>query len=345
MKLRKVVLPLIAAAALVALAACSSTSASTSTSSSTASSAAKPKVAVILGGLANDGGFNQYVADAAHKLEKAGDITLSIRESVTNATDSEPIMRQYAAEGYNLVIGWGLGFSDSVFKVAKEDPKTDFVATGGEDILKQATDNVETWTFSSEQDGYLIGWIAGKSGAKTVGVVDGELAAFNETTYKYVAYGLKDSNPDVKQLKSIFTGSFEDPTLANQAAKAQIAAGADLIITGAEGYTSGVLSAAKQAGIATLGASLTSSSDAKDVNIGLVSLDFTPALTSIVANVKSGDYAGKSYIATIDNGGLVFNDLNPVAAAPGVTADLGDQIKELGKQIVAGTVKIPATLP
>ena len=92
-------------------------------------------------------------------------------------------------------------------------------------------------------------------------------------------------------------------------------------------------------------ATLTSSSDAKDVNIGLVSLDFLPALTNIVDNVKSGDFAGKSYIATIDNGGLVFKDLILVAAAPGVTDDLGDQITELGKQIVDGTVTIPATLP
>ncbi|NEM91498.1 BMP family ABC transporter substrate-binding protein [Galbitalea soli] len=331
-------------AVLAVLTACSSATPSASSTSSSGA-VAKPKVAVILGGLQNDGGFNEYVADAAKTLVKEGKISLSIRESVTTATDSEPIMRQYAAEGYNLIIGWGIGFSDSVFKVAKEDPNTDFVATGGEDILKQATKNVETWTFSSEQDGYLIGWIAGKTGVDTVGVVDGELAAFNETTYKYVDYGLKASNPSVKVLKPIFTGSWTDSSLANQAAKAQIAAGAKLIITGAEGYTPGVLSAAKQAGIATLGASKTSSSDAAAVNIGLVSLDFTPALRSIVGNVASGDFANKSYIATIDNGGLVFNDLNPVAAAPGVTSDLGAQITALGKSIVDGTTKIPATLP
>jgi basic membrane protein A len=344
MKLRNVALPVAFAATLAVLTACSSTPATT-TDDATSGATDVPKVAVILGGLANDGGFNQYVADAANSLADDGEIEVTLRESVTTATDSEPIMRQYAADGYDLVIGWGLGFSDSVFKVAEEDPDTNFVATGGEDILDLATDNVETWTFSSSQTGYLTGWIVGKSGATTVGVVDGELAAFNEETYKYVAYGLSESNPDVTQLKSIFTGSWEDPTLANQAAKAQIAAGADLIITGAEGYTSGVLSAAKQAGIATIGASLSSSSDAADVNIGIVSLDFLPALTSIVENVKSGDFAGKSYIATIDNGGLVFKDLNPVAAAPGVTEDLGAQIEELGKQIVDGTVVIPETLP
>jgi basic membrane protein A len=345
MKLNRLAIPLAIAASAIVLTACSTTPSSAPSDSESGSSDSAPKVAVILGGLANDGGFNQYVADAANALADSGDITVTFRESVTTATDSEPIMRQYAADGYDLIIGWGLGFSDSVFKVAEEDPETNFVATGGEDILEQATDNVETWTFSSQQSGYLAGWVAGKSGATTVGVVDGELAAFNETTYKYVSYGLAQTNPDVTELKPIFTGSWEDPTLANQAAKAQIAAGADLIITGAEGYTSGVLSAAKQAGVATLGASLTSSSDAADVNIGFVKLNFLPALTSIVENVVADDFAGKSFIATIDNGGLIFADLNPVAAAPGVTDELATQIEELGKQIVDGTVVIPDTLP
>jgi basic membrane protein A len=340
MRLTKVAVTAVAALALASLAACSG-----STTSSSTSSASKPKVAIILGGLQNDGGFNEYAADAAKTLQKEGKITLSIRESVTNPTDSEPIMRQYAEQGYNLIIGWGLDFSDSVFKVAKQEPKADFVATGGEDILKEATKNVETWTFSSQQDGYLIGWIAGKTGLDTVAVVDGQLASFNEATYKYVSYGLKQANPNATELPAIFTGSWDDTSLANQATKAQIAAGAKLIITGAEGYTPGVLAAAKQAGVATLGASLASSTDAKAVNLGYVSLDFTPNLRSIVANVVSGKFANKSYIATINNKGLVFDDLNPVKYAPKITSAFGDQVAELGKKIASGEVKVPDTLP
>lgn len=328
----------IAAVALLSLAACSGPSSGSTTPS-------KPKVAIILGGLANDGGFNEYAADAAKTLEEEGKITLAIRESVSVATDSEPIMRQYAAQGYSLIIGWGLDFSDSVFKVAKQETKTDFVATGGESILKQATNNVETWSFSSEQDGYLIGWIAGKTKLSPIGVVDGELAPFNETSYKYAAYGLKQANPDAVQLKSIFTGDWNNTSLANQAAQAQIAAGAKLIITGAEAYTPGVLSAAKQAGITTLGAALASSSDAKAVNLGYVSLDFTPSLRQIVANVGSDKFAGKSYLSTISNGGLVFADFNPVKSAPAIDTDFKNQITKLGEQIASGEVKIPETLP
>ncbi|KQR51361.1 hypothetical protein ASF88_19580 [Leifsonia sp. Leaf336] len=339
MKLRSLIAPLIAIPVVAVLAACSS---GASAGGDATSSAHELKVAVVLGGLANDGGFNQYAADAAHALEKKGEIKAQIRESVTTSSDAEAAFRQYASQGYDLIIGWGLDFANSVFTVAKEQPKAHFIATGSADILKKATANVETWTYASDQQGYLTGWVAGKTGLSPVGVVDGQLAPFNETTYKALTLGLKDANPSATELKPIFTGSWEDPALANQAAKAQIAAGAKLIVTGAEGYTPGVLSAAKAAGIATLGASSTSSSDAKAVNIGLVKLDFTPTLEEVVGHLQKGDFGNRSYTSTIANKGLIFADINQVDAAPGLPKDIADQVDELAKKLASGVLKIPS---
>lgn len=342
MKLRSLIAPLLAIPVVVALAACSGGAAATGDSTSGTSGAAPVKVAVVLGGLANDGGFNQYAADAAHALEKDGDIKAQIRESVTTTSDAEAAFRQYASQGYDLIIGWGLDFANSVFTVAKEQPKAHFVATGSADILKKATANVETWTYASDQQGYLTGWVAGKTGLSPVGVVDGELAPFNEVSYKALTVGLKAANPDATELKSIFTGSWTDTSLASQATKAQIAAGAKLIVTGAEGYTPGVLSAAKAAGVATLGASSTSSSDAKAVNVGLVKLDFTPTLREVVGHLQKGDFGNHSYTSTIANKGLIFADINKAPAAPDLPSDIAAQVDELAKKLASGEVTIPA---
>ncbi|MEF2976257.1 BMP family ABC transporter substrate-binding protein [Subtercola sp. YIM 133946] len=340
MKSRKLLAIGIAAALTIGFTACSS-SASTSSSSST-SSAAPIKVAVVLGGLSNDGGFNQIAADAANALKGQGDIDVSIKESVTTDSDAEAAFRQYASQGYDLVVGWGLDFSDSIFKVAQELPNTHFVATGSAGILQKSTANVETWSYASDQQGYLTGWVAGKTGLSPVGVVDGELAPFNEVSYKALTLGLKDANPSATELQPIFTGNWEDANLANQATKAQVASGAKLIITAAEGYTPGVLSAAKDAGIATIGASSTSSSDASDVNVGLVTIDWTPTLTDIVNDVKTSAFGSKSYNSTIANKGLVFTDFNQVGAAPQLTADIENQINDLAAKLASGAVTIPA---
>lgn len=339
MKLRSLIAPLVAVTVVAALAACSS---GTPAKSDPTSGTAPIKVAVVLGGLANDGGFSQYAADAAHSLEKDGEITVQIRESVTTSSDAEAAFRQYASQGYDLIIGWGLDFANSIFTVAKELPKAHFVATGSADILKKATANVETWTYASDQQGYLTGWVAGKTGLSPIGVVDGELAPFNEVSYKAVSVGLKAANPDATELKSIFTGSWTDPSLASQATKAQIAAGAKLIITGAEGYTPGVLSAAKAGGVATLGASSTSSSDAKAVNVGLVKLDFTPTLKEVVERLKKKDFGNHSYTSTIANKGLIFADINKTPNAPALPSDLAAQVNELAKKLASGAVTIPA---
>ncbi|MGX5682401.1 BMP family ABC transporter substrate-binding protein [Schumannella luteola] len=336
--MKKLALSTLALGAVIALAACSS-----SPSASTDESASDDtiKVGIVLGGLANDGGFNQYAADAAAALEATGDVTADIRESVSNPTDAEPIFRQFASEGYDLIIGWGLGFSDSVFKVAEELPDAHFVATGAADILEKSTDNVETWTYDAAQYGYLSGFIAGKTGLSPVGIVDGELAPFNEYSYEFLKAGLAETNPDAVQLEPIYTGNWEDPQLANQAAKAQIALGAQLIVTASEGYTPGVISAAKEAGIATLGASNASSADASSVNIGLVKLDFTPTLAEIVKRLQDGEYGNASYTSTIGNGGLVWADLNFVDAAPDLPSDIEDQIAELGAKIASGEFVLP----
>jgi basic membrane protein A len=330
-------LALVVAPLLLGLVACSSPAAS----SSTPDADHTVKVAVVLGGLANDGGFNQYGADAANTLAKSGDIEVQIRESVSNPSDAEPIFRQFAADGFDLVVGWGLGFSDSVFKVAAELPDTAFVATGSADILDKATANVETWTYATNEVGYLTGWIAGKSGLSPVAVVDGELAPFNELSYNYLSIGLADANPAAVELAPIFTGSWEDAQLANQATKAQIDLGAKLIVTAGEGYTPGVIAAAVEKGVATIGASNSATTDAKKVNIGLVKLDFTPTLREVVARVAAGDFGNANYTSTIANGGLVLADLNQVSAAPNLPTDIAAQVTDLAAKLASGEATIP----
>ncbi|MFS3129636.1 BMP family ABC transporter substrate-binding protein [Nocardioides sp. Bht2] len=326
-------------AALVTVAA-GATACSSGESSATADDG-RLKVAVVLGGLANDGGFNQYAADALNALEKEGLLDAQIRESVVNPADAEPIFRQFAAEKYDLVIGWGLGFSDSVFKVAEELPETHFVATGSSDILERSTANVETWSYAFDEVGYLTGWVAGKSQLSPVAVVDGELAPFNELSYRYLSVGLKAANPSARELKPVFTGSWEDPKLAHQATKAQIAAGAKLVVTGAEGFTSGVLAAAEDGGIATFGASDGSSQNAAKVNIGLVKLDFTPTLRLIVDRLDDDTFGKTSYESTIANRGLILADFHAVQAAPELPADIEGQVEKLAADLADGTVTIP----
>lgn len=303
--------------------------------------AAVPRVAIVMGGLKNDGGFNQYAATAGDALERQGRISLRIRESITSAASGEAVLRQFAAAGFDLVIGWGLAMSEPVFKVAADLPGSRFVATGSADILKRATANVETWTFAADQAGYLGGWVAGKSCLSPVAVVDGQLAPFKELQYRYFSLGLRTTNPQVRELKPIFTGNFEDPQLAAQATRAQASLGAKLIVTASEGFSSGVIAAAKAAGVATIGVSASASMDAAAVNLGQVKLDWRPTLEEIVTGLEGGHFGNRSHVSTIANKGLFFGDVGHPTVAPAMPADILQQVNALAADLASGRASLP----
>lgn len=316
-----------------------------STSDSPSQVGAVPKVALILGGSQNDHGFNQIAADAAKDLQASGAITYQVSDDVKNPAEAEPILRQYATAGYDLVIGWGLGFSDTVFKVGKQLPDTRFVATGGIDILEKATPNVETWTYDATQLGFLVGFIAGSSRLSPVAVVDGEQAPFLQAQWHGFSQGLKAANPAAVELPPVYTGSFEDAQRASQATAAQIAAGAKLIATNAEGYSPGVASAAKTGGVATVGLAKTTNDAAAAVNIGQVKTNMTPILTEWISRLEAGTFGGKGTTSAITNNSLVPADLTRVSVAPELPADLDRRIADLAEQLRTGKVTITPWKP
>ncbi|KFZ77097.1 hypothetical protein ED92_39120 [Amycolatopsis sp. MJM2582] len=336
-KLRGVV-AVVAAVVAVPLAACSAGS------DKPASVGAVPKVAVVLGGNAQDRGFNQAAADAAYELQRRGEISVQISENVA-AAEAETTLRQYATSGFDLVIGWGLGFSDPVFRVAKQVPNARMVATGGVDILERATASVETWTYDALQLGYLMGYIAGSTQLSPVAVVDGEQAPFLQAQWFGFGQGLAAANPGARQLPPVYTGSFEDAARASAATTAQIAAGAKLIATNAEGYSVGVASAAQTAGVPTIGLSASTSAAAASVNIGQVKTDMLPILSQWIARLRDGTFGSKGTTSTIANKSLVAADIRKVPAAPGMPADLDKRIADLAERLRAGAVTITPWQP
>src|SRR5690606_5850334 len=119
------------------------------------------KVAVLTPGLTNDGGFNSWAHRAITRLEDEGLIDATIREQLADPSVAEPTAREFAATGYDLVIGHGIELGEPVLTVASDFPDVHFTVSGGVDILDRTTDNVEAWTYDFLQVGYLLGFVAG----------------------------------------------------------------------------------------------------------------------------------------------------------------------------------------
>ncbi len=234
----------------VALTLAAYVSARTTGSARSHKSTFKLGVVTDVGGL-NDHGFNHLAYEGMLEAEKQ----LGVQGTVLPATSSSdyvPDLATLARDGDNLVVATGFDFDDALGEVAKEFPKTHFAL-----IDDYASDvpgkpkNVEGLLFTSQQAGYLVGYLAGlvskSKGYKTISDVGGQ--NIPSVTAYIVGYeaGAKASDPGIKILGG-FSDDFTDQSKCETIAQNQIQQGSKIVFQVAGGCGLGALQAAKQAG-------------------------------------------------------------------------------------------------
>ena len=302
--------------------------------------AEKLKVALLTPALTNDGSFNQVAAEAMKKLQAEGLITVEIREKMADPAASEPVIRQYAARGYDLIIGHGIELSEPILKVAADFPKVHFAASGGPDLAGKLTANVDGWTYDFGQQGYLGGFVAGKlkGGGDLIGMVGGPQLPFVQASHNGFRAGLKDAGSAAKTTET-YTGSFDDAQKAAEATRGFIEQGAKLVWTSGDGIGNGVAAAAANAGAATLGVTGDAGGLAKKVNIASVVLDMYPTYKAYVDDIDASRFGKKFFVSGLANKGLVLTPINDVKGlAP---SDLQKEVDALVADLASGKKTLP----
>ncbi|MDF2554468.1 MAG: hypothetical protein K0R60_363 [Microbacterium sp.] len=325
-----------AATAALALAGCSGTA--SSPSGETAAADDVIRVGALTPGNANDGAFNQALADALAQLEEEGLIEYELREQMADPATSEPVIADFASQDFDLIIGHGIELGDAIFSVAEDFPDVSFTASGGLDILERYTDNVETWTYDSSQVGYLSGYIAGLTGATPIGRVESLELDFVVATDEFFQQGVAAANPGASLLPVVYAGSFDDAEAAASAATGLIDQGAQLVYTTGDGIAAGVGAAASEADVLSIGVSPAAGDEALATNVSTVDLDMYPIVKAWVEDVSGDDFGGEGVTSTLANGGIVYQDINDVDGA--VPADLATKVEELIAGLADGSVTI-----
>jgi len=297
------------------------------------------KVALLVPGHANDGSFNQVAREAAERLAKDGEITFEIREEMADPSKSEPVIRQYAANGYDLIIGHGIELSEPILKIAADFPKVHFAASGGPDLAGTLTANVDGWTYDFGQQGYLGGFIAGKlAGISTVGMVGGPELGFVKASHNGFKAGLKEGNPEAKTIET-YTGSFDDAQKAAEVTRGMVAQGAKLVWTSGDGIGNGVAAAAAQESALTIGVTGEAGGFAAKVNIASIVLDMHPTYKAYVDDIKAGTFGKKFFVSGIGNKGLVLTKINALGET--LPADIDAQVDALVSDLASGKKTLP----
>lgn len=271
------------------------------------------RVAVILPSTINDFSWSQSMYEALKAIQSemgAENFQFVYSENMYVIADAAAAIRDYAAQGYNLVIAHGSQYGSSLVEIAPDFPNTSFAwGSTAQTFVELGIHNIFAYAPHAEEGGYVNGVIAAfltKSGR-----IGGIGPIKTGDAKRYAAgfeQGVEDTNPNA-QVSYTFIGSYSDVALASEAARTLINAGAD-VLTGTAQMTAGAISVAKEKGICWLGYDVDQSPLAPETVVASIVVDWTLALKAIITMIQNGKYGGEIIPLSFANGGLklVFND-------------------------------------
>ncbi|MCI0502883.1 MAG: BMP family ABC transporter substrate-binding protein, partial [Fusobacteria bacterium] len=89
------------------------------------------KVALVLTGAINDGGWNQRGYEGLMSVKDKYQAETAYNEN-TQPAQYNQIIRTYVKDGFNIIIANGAQFTDAVKEVAKEYPDINFLITSSD---------------------------------------------------------------------------------------------------------------------------------------------------------------------------------------------------------------------
>jgi basic membrane protein A len=304
----------------------------------TAAPAEAFRIAVVMPSAITDLAFSQsmYSALVAIQTEMGGEAALEIKysENMFKVPDAATAIRDYASQGFDVVIAHGSQYGSSVQEIAPDFPETTFA--WGTDVNTFGMNNVYAYTAAAEEGGYVNGVLAALlTKTKTIGVTGPVEVGDAKTYIDGFVQGVASVDPTIT-VSMTWTGSFSDVALMTEAAKTHIAAGAD-ILTGSSQSVVGSIGAAKENGaVLWFGTQQDQSSLAPDLVVASQVYDWTGMIREIISQNKAGTLGGKTYILKLENDGL------KIAYNAGFALDA--DVKAAGDKaiadIISGAVKV-----
>lgn len=268
---------------------------------------AKPvRVAVIMPSATTDMAFSQsmYSALLAVQKDMGGETKMEIKysENMFKVPDAAAAIRDYATQGFDIVIAHGSQYGSSVEEIAKDFPKTTFA--WGTDVNTFGLPNVYAYTAAAQEGGYVNGVLAAKlTQSKQIGVTGPVEVGDAKTYIDGFVQGVASVDPAIKVNKT-WTGSFSDVALMTEAAKTHISAGAD-ILTGSSQSVVGSIGAAKDnSKVLWFGTQSDQASLAPTLVVASQVYDWTAMVKEIIASRSTGTLGGKTYTLQLTNDGL-----------------------------------------
>ncbi len=282
------------------------------------------RVAVVMPSVVNDSAFSQSMYDALVRIqtEMGGPEKFEIvyTDNMFVVEDAAAAIRDYATQGYDLVIAHGSQYGSSLEEIAPDFPETSFAWGTTTETFGQP--NIFAYEAASQEGGYVNGVLAGTlSTSDVIGVVGPVEVGDAKLYINGFKAGVLATNPDAI-VNVNYIGSFSDVELAAEAAATHLSAGAD-VLTGSSQMVVGAIDKAKEANALWFGTQFNQSSLAPSIVVSSQVYHWEVALHEMINLIQNGTLGGSTFTADLSNGGLVI-EFNPDYALSAEAKALAD---------------------
>jgi simple sugar transport system substrate-binding protein len=299
----------------------------------TAATADELKMALLVPGSVSEEGWNRIGFNALKRVESDLGAKVSYVELQQNPAAFEKAFRDYAAQGYNVILGHGFEFQDSAIDVSYDFPDTVFLISSS-DIHEG---NVIGLNTDTSQAFYLMGVVAAKLGKKA-GLVGGmEIPPIQEAFEGFIN-GAKSVNADFP-ISETYIGNFTDTTAAKEAALSMISQGVDFLIPNASGATVGGYQAVAESGpgIGTFSIFSDYTAVAPQNVLGMYVTDYAAGVSKVVRAIQDGDAPETNVVFGLKDKDVMQFTFRDEAANP-VPADVRAEVAAITDRIAAGEI-------
>ena len=158
--------------------------------------------------------------------------------------DAERVIRDFASQGYDLIVAHSYDYGDAVARIAKDFPDVYFLHGTAEGHGA----NFANYDVPSHEGGYLVGMLAGVlTKSNVIGIVNSFDIPSMVMVSEAFKLGVKETNPDAKVMET-FVGAWNDAAKGGEAANAQIDSKADFIMAMGDHTGLGAIQAAQKRG-------------------------------------------------------------------------------------------------
>lgn len=297
----------------------------------------KLKVAAMLGSPVEQQWVGR-VHDALVAAEKRGDIEYKLSENVEDS-DMIRVLREYAEQGVDLIVGEVYPVERAAREVAKDYPKVAFLLGSS---LKPQKPNFAVFDNWNQDAAYLAGMIAGGiTKSNVVGAVGGYPIPEVNRLVGAFKQGACEMNPKVKVLVT-YIGSWYDPPKSKEAGFAQIDSGADVLY--AERF--GAIAAAKERNIPAISNLTHYERKFRDTVITSTLWHAEPFIDAAIEHVREGKFEAVDYgeiYGLMKDGGASLAEFGPWEQK--LPKELLDKVRAREKEIKEGKFQAKIVSP